>query len=111
MLYNFSNVIKIHEHSIITAIVVGVACIFGVGLYALLLIAGFWLGREHSQAEYRYMKLKRITREELSDVDGFRLEAWNYDSFVNDLVLPIVVGVLILAVSIVTGKQIGRAHV
>lgn len=99
MLYNFSNVIKTHEHSIITAIVVGIVCIFGVGLYALLLMAGFWAGREHSQAEYRYMKLKGITREELSDADGFRLEAWNYDSFVNDLVIPIVVGGLILGVS------------
>lgn len=94
MLYNFNDMIKTHEHSIITAIVVGVACIFGVGIYALLLMAGFWAGREHSQAEYRYMKLKRITREELSDADGFRIEAWNYDSFVNDLVLPIVVGLL-----------------
>ena len=98
MLYNFSNVIKIHEHSIITAIVVGVACIFGVGLYALLLMAGFWFGRGHSQAEYRYMKLKIITRKELSDADGFRLEAWNYDSFINDLVLPIVVGLLTILV-------------
>lgn len=103
MLHYFSYVIKTHEHSIITAIVVSVACIFGVGLYALLLMAGFWLGREHSQAEYRFMKLKRITREELSDADGFKLEAWNYDSFVNDLVLPIVVGGLILGVSYVMG--------
>ena len=92
--------LKKHEHSIITAIVVGIACLFGVGLYALLLMAGFWAGREHSQAEYRYIKLKGITREELSDVDGFKLESWNYDSFVNDLVLPIVVGVLILGVTI-----------
>ena len=93
------NLIKIHEHSIITSAVVSIASVFGVGLYALLIMAGFWFGREHSQAEYRYMKLKRITREKLSDADGFRLEAWNYDSFVNDLVLPIVVGVLILGVS------------
>ena len=92
--------LKKHEHSIITAVIVGVACIFGVGLYALLLMAGFWIGREHSQAEYRYMKLKGITREELSDADGFRLEAWNYDSFVNDLVLPIVVGGLIVGVTV-----------
>ena len=100
MLYNFSNVIRTHEHSIITAIVVGIVCIFGVGLHALLLMAGFWIGREHSQAEYRYMKLKGITREELSDADGFRLEAWNYDSFVNDLCLPILVGSLIVGASL-----------
>ena len=95
--------LKKHEHSIITAIVVSIACIFGVGLYALLLMAGFWLGREHSQAEYRYMSLKRINRSELGFFDGFRLEAWNYDSFVNDLVLPIVVGGLILGVALCLG--------
>lgn len=96
-------IIKTHEHSIITAIIVSIASIFGVGLYALLLMAGFWFGREHSQAEYRFMKLKGIAREELSDADGFRLEAWNYDSLVNDLVMPIVVGGLILGVSYVMG--------
>ena len=93
--------LKKHEHSIITAIVVSIACIFGVGLYALLLMAGFWAGREHSQAEYRYMKLKGINRSKLGFFDGFRLEAWNYDSFVNDLVLPIVVGGIIVGCSYV----------
>ena len=90
--------LKKHEHSIITAIVVSVACIFGVGLYALLLMAGFWLGREHSQAEYRYMSKFHINREGLGFFDGFNPLAWNYDSFVNDLVLPIAVGILILLV-------------
>jgi len=88
-----------YNHSIITAILVTVGCVLWYGLETLLIVGGFWFGREHSQAEYRYMKLKRITRKELSDIDGFRLEAWNYDSFVNDLVLPIVVGGLILGVS------------
>ena len=96
MLYNFSDVIKIHEHSIITAVVVSFACIFGVGLYALLLMAGFWLGREHSQAEYRYMKLKGINRSKLGFFDGFRLEAWDRDSFLKDLMIPIMVGIILL---------------
>ena len=91
------------EHSIITAVLVAAGCVLGYGFETLLIVGGFWFGREHSQAEYRYMKLKRITRKELSDADGFRLEAWNYDSFVNDLVLPIVVGGLILGVSYVLG--------
>lgn len=92
--------LKKYEHSIITAIVVSVACFFGVGLYALLLMAGFWIGREHSQAEYRYMKLKGINRDRLSYLDCFKREAWNYDSLVNDLVVPVVVGILILGVFI-----------
>ena len=91
---------KNHNHTIITAVLVTAGCVFWYGLETLLIVGGFWFGREHSQAEYRYMKLKRITREELSDADGFRLEAWNYDSFVNDLVLPIMVGLLIIGVII-----------
>lgn len=92
--------LKKHEHSIITAIVVSIACIFGLGLYALLLMAGFWLGREHSQAEYRFMSKFHINRESLGFFDGCNPLVWNYDSFVNDLVLPIVVGGLILGVTI-----------
>lgn len=99
MLYNFSDVIKTHEHSIITAIVVSVACVFGVGLYALLLMTGFWLGREHNQAEMRFMSKFHLNRENLGFFDGFNPLVWNYDSFVNDLVFPIVVGGLILGVS------------
>ena len=99
MLHYFSDVIKIHEHSIITAIVVSIACIFGVGLYALLLMAGFWLGREHSQAEYRFMSKFHLNRENLGFFDGFNPLAWNCDSFVNDLVLPILIGIIILVLT------------
>ena len=104
MLYNFSTLVwNNHSHTIITAGIVFLACLLGFGVEALLVVSGFWFGREHSQAEYRFMKLKGITREKLSDIDGFRLEAWNYDSFINDLVLPIIVGGLILGVSYVMG--------
>ena len=94
MLYNFSNVIKNHNHTIITAVLVIVGCVFGYGLDTLLVVGGFWFGREHSQAEYRYMKLKGINRSKLGFFDGFRLEAWNRDSFLNDLTIPILVGLL-----------------
>ena len=36
-----------HEHSLITIEVVIVATSLGVGLYGLLMMVGFWLGREH----------------------------------------------------------------
>ncbi len=65
MLYNFSNVIKNHNHTIITAVLVTAVCVFEYGLESLLLISGFWLGREHFQAEYRFMKQQGITREDL----------------------------------------------
>lgn len=99
----YSKMIKTHEHSIITVIIVSVACIFGVGLYALLLMAGFWLGREHSQAEYRFMSKFHLNRTSLGFLDGCSPLVWNYDSFVNDLVLPIVVGGLIVGVGVCLG--------
>ena len=85
-----------HNHTIITAVLVTVGCVFGYGLETLLVVGGFWLGREHSQAEYRYMKLKGINRSKLGFFDGFRLEAWNRDSFLNDLAIPIIAGIILL---------------
>lgn len=100
MLYNFSNVINKHNHTIITAVLVTVGCVFGYGLETLLVVSGFWFGREHSQAEYRYMKLKGINRSKLGFFDGFRKEAWSKDSFFNDLMIPILVGLLIILVGL-----------
>ena len=96
MLYNFSNVIKNNNHTIITAVLVAVCCVIGYGIEALLVISGFWFGREHSQAEYRYMKLKGINRSKLGFFDGFRKEAWSKDSLINDLILPVILGSIIL---------------
>lgn len=89
---------KKYSHSIITLVLMLVAVFFGVDIYALPLVSGFWLGREHSQAEYKYMKLRGINRDKLCYFDGFKREAWNYDSLVNDLVVPVVIGILILLV-------------
>ena len=96
MFYNFSSVVKNHNHTIITAVLVTAGCVFGYGLESLLIISGFWFGREHSQAEYRYMKLKGINRSKLGFFDGFRLEAWDRDSFFKDLTIPIIVGIILL---------------
>lgn len=86
------------NHTIITAVLVTVGCVFGYGLETLLVVAGFWFGREHSQAEYRYMKLKGINRSKLGFFDGFRLEAWDRDSFLKDLILPILIGFVCIVI-------------
>lgn len=44
------------------------------------------------------MKLKGINRSKLGFFDGFRLEAWNKDSFLNDLTIPIIVGALVILI-------------
>lgn len=99
MINMVKQVIKNHNHTIITAVLVTVGCVFGYGIETLLIVGGFWFGREHSQAEYRYMKLKGISRSELSFFDGFRKEAWSKDSFLNDFVIPILVGLLTIWVT------------
>lgn len=91
---------KKYNHIIITIVLVAIAIPFEFEIYALLVLSGFWFGREHSQAEYRYMKLKGINRSKLGFFDGFRKEAWNKDSLLNDLLLPIIVGLLIIGVII-----------
>ena len=91
---------KKYNHIIITIVLVAIAIPFEFEIYTLLVLSGFWFGREHAQAEYRYMKLKGINRSKLGFFDGFRLEAWDRDSFLNDLVIPIIVGLLIVGVVI-----------
>ena len=85
-----------HNHTIITAVLVTVGCVFGYGLESLLIISGFWLGREHSQAEYRFMKLQKITRKDLGFLQGFNPIVWNKDSLIVDLLLPIIVGCVLV---------------
>lgn len=92
-----------YNHSIITAILVAVGCVFGYGFETLLVVGGFWFGREHSQSEYRFMKLKSINRSKLGFFDGFKKEAWDKDSFLNDLMIPICVGLLTIWIQILLG--------
>lgn len=90
-----------HTHSLITIAVMSVAIMFGLQLFALLVISVFWIGREHSQAEYRYMKAMKINRSKLSFIDSFKPIAWNKDSLINDMILPILVGSLFIVKDLV----------
>ena len=92
------QILNSHSHTIITAVLVTVGCVFGYGLETLLVVGGFWFGREHSQAEYRYMKLKGINRSKLGFFDGFNPIVWNKDSLLNDLIIPIIVGILVILI-------------
>lgn len=89
---------KKYNHIIITIVLVAIAIPFGFEVYALLMLSGFWFGREHSQAEYRYMNIHNITREDLGFFDGFKPVCWNFDSLFNDLILPIFIGINIVLI-------------
>jgi hypothetical protein len=82
------DIIKTHSHSIITLSLMLMALTVGIEVYVGLMVIGYWFGREYNQAEIRYMKLKGINRSKLGLLDGFRLTAWDTDSFVNDFLLP-----------------------
>ena len=83
---------KNHNHSIITAGIVFLASLLGFGIESLLMVSCFWFGREHSQAEYRFMKMQGINRSDLGFLQGFNPIAWNKDSLIIDLLLPIFIG-------------------
>lgn len=87
--YNFN-------HVLIMMILVIIGIIFNYDVETLLVVSGFWFGREHSQAEYKYMKLKKINRSNLGFFDGFKKEAWDKDSLLNDLLIPVFVGITII---------------
>ena len=85
------DIIKTHSHSIITICLMLMALVAGLESYVGLMIIGYWFGREYNQSEMRYMKLKGINRSKLKLLDGFRLTAWDTDSFVNDFLLPMII--------------------
>lgn len=90
-----NNLIKTHEHTLITVAIILATSLLGYGLYGAIGMSMFWFGREHAQAEYRYMSLKHINRGKLGYFDGLKRDAWNSDSLYNDLIIPSVVGLLI----------------
>ena len=92
---NIQTLIKTHQHTIMTVAIVLAISLLGYGLYGAIGMAMFWFGREHAQAEYRYMSLMKINRSELGFFDVFKKDAWNYDSLVNDLIIPSIIGLSI----------------
>ena len=95
----------VFNHTIITIILMLISCYIGIGLYMTFILSGYWFGREFNQAEMRYMKQHNITRSKLSFLDGFRLEAWNVDSFFIDLFLPVFTSILIYVTYILYFKS------
>ena len=84
-----------HSHTLITLAVVLAASLFGAQWPAALAMAAFWAGREHAQAEYRWMARYYTNRAGMPWYAGWLPESWTRDSLVNDLLLPAGVGLLI----------------
>lgn len=80
------------SHSLITLAAVLAAFLFGMQWEVALAMAAFWFGREHAQAEYRWLTAHKANRSRMPWQAGFLPESWNRDGFVNDLLLPSAVG-------------------
>ncbi|MBM7455169.1 hypothetical protein HNR62_001029 [Oceanisphaera litoralis] len=80
------------NHSIITLAAVLAASLFGWQWQAALAMAAFWAGREHAQAEYRWLTANKANRSRMPWQAGFLPESWNRDGLVNDLLLPGAIG-------------------
>lgn len=89
-----------HSHSLITFGVVLIATLLGYGLYALLLFSGVLAGREHAQAEYRYMSMHKINRSELKWFDAFNMNVWDKHSLLSNFALPIFIGILTVIIGV-----------
>jgi hypothetical protein len=70
--------------------------------FLCFLPAAFYLGREHSEAEYRYMKKHKTNRENSPWYMGFLPESWTLDG-VLDCAIPAVVCVVVFLMALMYG--------
>lgn len=90
---------KKHSHSIVAFLAVVLASFFGLELYAAVSVSVWYASREHTQAEYRYIeKYCNGNRGCMPWWGGFSPKAWNYDSFVNDALIPILISFSIVII-------------
>ncbi|WP_019933844.1 hypothetical protein [Oceanimonas smirnovii] len=77
-----------HSHSIITLAALLAAFLFSWQWEVALAMAAFWLGREHAQAEYRWLAAHNANRARMPWYAGFLPASWSRDSLIRDLLLP-----------------------
>lgn len=83
---------KIPMHLIATVIAIALGNVSGIGYEVAIFLAGFWTGREITQAEYRWIEQYGSGhRSNMPWYGGVDPKAWNYTSFVVDLILPLAV--------------------
>lgn len=83
-------------HALITLALAAIAWPFGLHAEVVALVAIFYIGREHAQAEYRAIKsFYGGKRANATWWCGFELRAWNAKSML-DWIGPLAVAVAIL---------------
>ena len=85
-------------HGVIAALIMGiVGLLTGHYIAGACLGAGFFLGREHAQAEYRWMDWQGAHRSGREALGAFDPEVWNLGSIFDLLVPMIPLAALIIA--------------
>jgi len=86
-------------HSVIALVVVSVAYVLGIHVYASLATACVYMGREHAQAEQRvisqYYGNKRANAPWWC---GFEYRAWTVKGML-DWVLPLIISILVSVIA------------
>jgi hypothetical protein len=98
------KVMKNFEHSVYALLFMAIAgLITGNWLAGTMLGSGFFLGREHAQAEYRAIeKFYEGKRSNMPWYGGFQSRVWDLKSIL-DLGLPIIVTTIALIIIKFTG--------
>jgi len=83
---------KKFNHAITTLLLIVIASILGIQLFIALAITMFFVGREHAQAEQRGISRYYENKRAIAPwYVGFERRSWDLDSFVIDLLLPILI--------------------
>lgn len=83
------------EHPLIAIVTVVVFHLLGHANYGVWAACGFFVGREHAQAEYRWIAAYgHQVRADMPWWGGFDLRIWNNHSWFWNLVLPILVAII-----------------
>ncbi len=87
-----------YTHAPISCAIVLVAMVAGGDAFlACAVMAGWWVSREWTQAEYRWIEsLGNGTRASMPWWGGFDPRVWSFKSLVMDMMLPAVVSFLLL---------------
>ena len=80
------------SHSIITLVIVLIFEQFGLGLIGAVLASSFFVGREHAQAEYKWIgQYGNGKRANMKWWNVFEVRVWDFHSWFWNLLAPITI--------------------
>lgn len=83
-------------HTIISVICVGIFTLFGMPILGAAIATSFYIGREHAQAEYRWIeRYGNHKRANMKWYNAFEPRIWSFHSWFWNLTLPATVSVLL----------------